>query len=174
MRALRGNLPLHQVVHSVVHAESRLMVFNSVSSYCGDMDPIRWTPYMDECLQSLRETKESPFDEGFIIQVRAQRLFQAVKDFALLRGLAGMPCKTPRPPATSRRIFDSEMAKIRDDVSTQIPNYGEARDRWDASTCTDTVLYSLCYVSYQLYPAQLPRDGSHEWMSHIASSTGSG
>ena len=70
-----------------------LIVANSVSSYCGDLDPMRWTPYMDECLQSLREARESPFDEGFIIQVRAQRLFQAVKDDGLRRGLAGLACK---------------------------------------------------------------------------------
>jgi hypothetical protein len=47
---------------------------SSVSVYFGHVDPMQWTPYMDDCITTLMETKESPYDEMFIYQVRLQRI----------------------------------------------------------------------------------------------------
>lgn len=52
------------------------MKFCRVSSFLQKSDPLRWTPFMDESLQTLREAKEAPFDETLVQQVRAQLLVE--------------------------------------------------------------------------------------------------
>ncbi|PYH93827.1 hypothetical protein BO71DRAFT_380628 [Aspergillus ellipticus CBS 707.79] len=45
-----------------------------VSSFFIQIDAMNWTPYMDECLDILSQSKESPYDEIFAHQVRLQRI----------------------------------------------------------------------------------------------------
>lgn len=51
----------------------------SVSVYFGHVDPMQWTPHMDDCITALMETKESPYDEMFVYQVRLQRIVGEVE-----------------------------------------------------------------------------------------------
>ncbi|KAJ5501837.1 hypothetical protein N7453_006654 [Penicillium expansum] len=45
-----------------------------VSSYFAQIDAMQWTPYMEECLDVLSRSAESPYDEMFAHQVRLQRI----------------------------------------------------------------------------------------------------
>ncbi|KAJ5491200.1 phosphoketolase 1 [Penicillium diatomitis] len=51
-----------------------------VSVYFGHIDPLQWTPYMDECAVALLRTQESPYDEMFVHQVRLQRIVGEVEN----------------------------------------------------------------------------------------------
>lgn len=51
----------------------------SVSVYFGHIDPMQWTPYMDDCIKALLQSKESPYDEMFVHQVRLQRIVGEVE-----------------------------------------------------------------------------------------------
>ncbi|KAJ5883783.1 phosphoketolase 1 [Penicillium subrubescens] len=50
-----------------------------VSVYFGHIDPMQWTPYMDDCINDLMQSKESPYDEIFVHQVRLQRIVGEVE-----------------------------------------------------------------------------------------------
>ncbi|PWY64730.1 hypothetical protein BO94DRAFT_357097 [Aspergillus sclerotioniger CBS 115572] len=45
-----------------------------VSSYLAQLDPMQWTPHMDECLEFLTQNAESPHDEVLAHQIRLQRI----------------------------------------------------------------------------------------------------
>ncbi|KGO68317.1 hypothetical protein PITC_066750 [Penicillium italicum] len=45
-----------------------------VSSYFAQIDAMQWTPYMEECLDVLSRSAESPYDEMFAHQVKLQRI----------------------------------------------------------------------------------------------------
>ncbi|KAK1714396.1 hypothetical protein BDP67DRAFT_618253 [Colletotrichum lupini] len=50
------------------------LISSAVASFLGKMDPLRWTPHMDECLQVLDEQPESPSDRTLVALVRMQLL----------------------------------------------------------------------------------------------------
>ncbi|KAJ5724055.1 hypothetical protein N7488_002090 [Penicillium malachiteum] len=50
------------------------MMSSVVSSYLKQIDPLQWTPYMNECLETLAKSSESINDEIFVHQVRFQRV----------------------------------------------------------------------------------------------------
>ncbi|ROV95570.1 hypothetical protein VSDG_05261 [Cytospora chrysosperma] len=50
-----------------------------VSSYFAQIDPMQWTPYMEECLELVSQNRECPYDEIFAHQVRLQRVAQEVE-----------------------------------------------------------------------------------------------
>ncbi|CEO58808.1 hypothetical protein PMG11_03510 [Penicillium brasilianum] len=50
-----------------------------VSVYFGHIDSMQWTPYMDDCIDALMQSKESPYDETFVYQVRLQRIVGEVE-----------------------------------------------------------------------------------------------
>ncbi|CEJ83950.1 hypothetical protein VHEMI03314 [[Torrubiella] hemipterigena] len=43
-----------------------------ISSYLGHIDPLQWTPYMEECLESLRINSECPGDDSLVCHVQLQ------------------------------------------------------------------------------------------------------
>lgn len=52
----------------------------SVSVYFGHVDPMQWTPYMDDCVVALLQSQESPYDEMFVHQVKLQRIVGEVEN----------------------------------------------------------------------------------------------
>uniref|UniRef100_L2FUC2 Zn 2cys6 transcription factor n=1 Tax=Colletotrichum fructicola (strain Nara gc5) TaxID=1213859 RepID=L2FUC2_COLFN len=50
------------------------MVTSNVASFLGKMDPLRWTPHMDECLQILDSHVTVPSDQALVALVRMQLL----------------------------------------------------------------------------------------------------
>ncbi|KAK9243068.1 hypothetical protein V1506DRAFT_494407 [Lipomyces tetrasporus] len=48
------------------------LVTSIISSFLQKIDALHWTPYLDECLQMLDETKECLNDESLVQQVRLQ------------------------------------------------------------------------------------------------------
>lgn len=46
----------------------------SVASFLGKMDPLRWTPHMDECLHVLDDQPETPSDRTLVALVRMRLL----------------------------------------------------------------------------------------------------
>ncbi|KAJ5710068.1 hypothetical protein N7493_009660 [Penicillium malachiteum] len=56
------------------------MMSSVVSSYLKQIDPLQWTPYMNECLETLAKSSESINDEIFVHQVRLQRVAGEIDD----------------------------------------------------------------------------------------------
>lgn len=52
----------------------------SVSSYFAQIDPMQWTPYMEECLEVVSQNGTCPYDDMFMHQVRLQRIVGEVEN----------------------------------------------------------------------------------------------
>lgn len=49
-----------------------------MSNYLQRLEPLSWSPYFDECLQILQETKECPNDELLVCLIRVQLISNKV------------------------------------------------------------------------------------------------
>ncbi|KAJ5893433.1 hypothetical protein N7495_005124, partial [Penicillium taxi] len=79
-----------------------------VSSYFAQIDEMRWTPYMTECLDVLSRSTESPYDEMFAHQVRLQRVAGEVESAKLT---------LTSPPSFYLPVFQTKV----NDIKTKIP-----------------------------------------------------
>jgi len=54
------------------------LIASRISSFLQKIDALRWTPYMDECLQILNERKECSNDDILVQQVRLQLILETI------------------------------------------------------------------------------------------------
>jgi hypothetical protein len=87
-----------------------------VSSSYGQIDAMQWTPYMDNCLELLVESKECPSDEVFIHQVRLQLISREVEN------AKGTPAV---PTAFILQALQSRLDVVKASVSREIQQDGE-------------------------------------------------
>lgn len=62
----------HVSLFFLYYGQLVLMLYISVSSYLGHIDPLQWNPYMEECLEFLSTNSECPGDDSLVCQVRLQ------------------------------------------------------------------------------------------------------
>lgn len=91
--------------------------FSSISWYFAKIDPLRWTSYMDECLQVLLEKSEAPSDEIFAHQVR----LHLVAEKATQLSSKDTDHEYHQVSGTSMpfylRAFNSQLSQIKSDYS---------------------------------------------------------
>jgi hypothetical protein len=51
---------------------------NRQASYFQDMDPMQWTPYLEECLEEINQIQEYPTDRVLIKFVRMQLIMEEI------------------------------------------------------------------------------------------------
>lgn len=85
----------------------------SISSYFAQIDAMQWTPYMDECLDTLSENQESSFDELFINQVRLQLLCQQVPQALSQDRESGHAEGTIVPPTFYLKALQSNLKELK-------------------------------------------------------------
>ncbi|XXG98168.1 hypothetical protein Hte_004489 [Hypoxylon texense] len=100
-----------------------------VSSYFAQVDPMRWTPQMEEGLHALSVNKACPTDEVFAFQVRLQLLAQRSihirdqrqEDSTLI---APSTTATPLPASIYVRSFHSQLQELRASLSPDLAQDG--------------------------------------------------
>lgn len=73
-------------------------MFGRVSTYFQRIDPLRWTPYLDDCLHVLADEKEYPTDILLVQFVRLQLIVEKVGQAPWHDGL-GDNCYSARAPS---------------------------------------------------------------------------
>ncbi|KAK1993065.1 hypothetical protein LX36DRAFT_268945 [Colletotrichum falcatum] len=98
------------------------LVTSSIASFLGKMDPLRWTPYMDECLQMLDDKPESPLDRSLAALVKMQLLkdeagkLSSRIDVSSREGADG-----PRtPPAMYVKMLQAQLQRIIQDLPADL------------------------------------------------------
>jgi hypothetical protein len=86
-----------------------------VSSYFAQIDAMQWTPYMEECLRLLSESRECPSDESFSHQVRLQLI---VREIESTKG-------TRIPLPFYIKALRSKLDDIKSSISLQLQQDGE-------------------------------------------------
>ncbi|OOG00092.1 hypothetical protein ASPCADRAFT_203985, partial [Aspergillus carbonarius ITEM 5010] len=83
-----------------------------VSSYLAQLDPLQWTPHMDECLEVLTQNGESPYDEILTHQVRLQRIASEMES---IRGTSA-----PVPLAFYLAALQRKVNEVKEGISPEL------------------------------------------------------
>ncbi|KAF7561477.1 hypothetical protein G7046_g2655 [Stylonectria norvegica] len=83
---------------------------SSVSAYFAQIDALQWTSHMEECLTTLSQSKESPYDEMFAHQVLLQKIAGEVE------GTKGTISTTP--PSFYLTAFRTKLDLVKADFSS--------------------------------------------------------
>lgn len=119
----------------------------SVSWYFAKIDPLRWTPYMDECLQILSTKQEAPTDKMLAQQIRLQLLAEKVAQTASKNTVfehseapkAHLPfyLRALRSQLVDiKRMVSPEVERNRKDLLYQFHQYTNRNQRFSSHTCT--------------------------------------
>ncbi|OJJ06457.1 hypothetical protein ASPVEDRAFT_87756 [Aspergillus versicolor CBS 583.65] len=88
------------------------LVTSIISSFIRKTDPLRWTPFMDECLQVLEEQQECLNDEILVHQVRLQMITDKLDLGPYHGGLASTPDPIQAPPSFYLHSMHARLRKI--------------------------------------------------------------
>ncbi|KAF2493509.1 hypothetical protein BU16DRAFT_541190 [Lophium mytilinum] len=91
--------------------------FSSVSAFLRYMDPLRWTPHMNECLDVLAEVKEHPTDDTLVQLVRMQLIVDKAVQFSAHYGEIGSNDFSQTPPSLYRLALQGQLQEIEKNVS---------------------------------------------------------
>jgi hypothetical protein len=100
------------VFFSLCFSESQANIF-SISSYLQRIDALRWTPHMDECLQTLAEKQECPTDEVLVQQVRLQLIVEKVTQARWHDGEIENAGPVRAPPAFYLKALQSQLQEVK-------------------------------------------------------------
>ncbi|KAJ4320921.1 hypothetical protein N0V84_005625 [Fusarium piperis] len=81
-------------------------------------EPIRWTSYMQECLQTLSEQGESHLDAILVAQIKCQLIFHQAEPFASVQPFLEGAQKTPS--ATLITALLRQLGEVRDTLPASI------------------------------------------------------
>ncbi|KAK2059580.1 hypothetical protein LY76DRAFT_511846 [Colletotrichum caudatum] len=98
------------------------LITASIAAFLGKMDPLRWTPYMDECLEMLNDKPESPLDRSLVALVKMQ-LLKDESDKLSSRfdkmSRQGIDHSKP-PPAVYVKMLQAQLQRIIQDLPTDL------------------------------------------------------
>lgn len=85
------------------------------------MDPLKWTTYMDECLDMLEESPEVLTDETLAVLVRLQRLNDEAQDLLIKDAMAD---GSTTPTYIFRKGLRERLNKIRQNARPELTANG--------------------------------------------------
>jgi hypothetical protein len=77
-RAVLGCFLITSMYARVEYIPIHMLIAFRISSFLQKMDPLRWTPHMDECLQFIDEAKDCHNDAILVQLVRLQLIVEKV------------------------------------------------------------------------------------------------
>ncbi|KAL5333796.1 hypothetical protein BJX70DRAFT_45511 [Aspergillus crustosus] len=84
---------------------------------------LRWTPFMDECLKSLEEQEDCPYDAILVHQVRLQLITDSLDSTLYQGGLTATPNPIQAPPAFYLHSMHTQLRGIESRIRTDSPHY---------------------------------------------------
>ncbi|KAL4860534.1 hypothetical protein BDV12DRAFT_191654 [Aspergillus spectabilis] len=83
----------------------------------------RWTPFMDECLQSLEEQKECPLGAILVQQVRLQLITDRLDSSPYQGGLTATPSPIQAPPAFYLQSMHAQLRSLQSRIPPDNQHY---------------------------------------------------
>jgi hypothetical protein len=87
---------------------------------------MRWSPYLEECLQTLAETREYPTDEAFVCMIRLQRIVETAAPISL-RNREIEQAETLRGSLLYLRALKLQLQDVKSKMSPHLENNGMGR-----------------------------------------------
>jgi hypothetical protein len=108
-------------------AVSVFWISSVMSTHFQRIEPLRWTPYLDECLQTLSESDDAPTDKIFVHQIRLQLLTD--KALSLTShddlGEARKDSIGTAPPAFYRKSLLLQLEAVKKEIPPEFQQTGE-------------------------------------------------
>lgn len=105
-------------------AESKLNYLR-ISSYLQRIDALRWTPYLDECLQMLAEKQEYPADTFLVHQVKLQLIVEKVSQAPWHDGLVDSIDSMKVPPAFYLKALRAQLRDFKQNIPPELQQNGK-------------------------------------------------
>ncbi|KAF2812287.1 uncharacterized protein BDZ99DRAFT_439292 [Mytilinidion resinicola] len=96
------------------------LITSFVSAFLRYMDPLRWTPHMNECLEVLAEAKEFPTDDTLIQLVRMQLIVDKAVHFSAQHGEVASNDFSRIPPALYRLALQGQLQEVEKNLSGNV------------------------------------------------------
>jgi hypothetical protein len=113
-------------VYEIVSLEPKAMLTTlRLSAHFQRIEPLRWTPYLDDCLQALNEAKDAPTEIVFVHRIRLQLLTKEALSLASHVDLGEARSPDPLPTGFYRKSLLAQLEKIKQDIPLELQHNGE-------------------------------------------------
>ncbi|KAL4862495.1 hypothetical protein BDV12DRAFT_190377 [Aspergillus spectabilis] len=94
-----------------------------ISTFVQRSESLRWTPFMDECLQSLEEREECPYDAILAQQVRLQLITDKLNSGPYHGSLTATPNPIQAPPAFYLHSMHMQLRDAQARITPESPHH---------------------------------------------------
>ncbi|KAG9229196.1 hypothetical protein BJ875DRAFT_475560 [Amylocarpus encephaloides] len=98
------------------------LVSSMASKFLQRLDTLKWTPYMDECLDVLIREKEVPADEIFVQQVKLQLIAERAVQVSAGKKDSGFVDTSKAPVAFYIKALQSQIEQVLENVDFESPS----------------------------------------------------
>jgi len=117
-----------------------MLIYDSVASYLQNIEPMRWGPYLEECLEELRKSNEYNTDPSLIKYVRMQHMAEKINSSPWFDGTDQFSGWKLYPPTLYIRALQGELQALKSALLTEFPKnckfYGPNRVRAVLKHCS--------------------------------------
>lgn len=94
---------------------------NRSASYIQNIEPMRWTPYLEECLEEVQRSNECSTDPSLVVYVRMQYTVEKVNLGALFDGTEQVSGWGLYPPTLHIRALKAQLQELEKGLERDFP-----------------------------------------------------
>jgi hypothetical protein len=98
-----------------------LLIYDRVASYFQNIEPMRWSPYLEECLGELQKFNEYNTDASLIKYMRMQHMVERINSSPWFDGTDQCSGWKLYPPSLYIRAIQGELQALKNDLQTEFP-----------------------------------------------------
>jgi hypothetical protein len=98
-----------------------ILIHDSVASYFHNIEPMRWSPYLEECLAELQKSNEYNTDPSLIMCVKMQQMVERINSSPWFDGTDQSSGWKLCPPTLYIRALQGELQALKNDLQTEFP-----------------------------------------------------
>lgn len=132
-----------------------MLMHGRSASYIQNIEPMRWTAYLEDCLLQLQESNQYSTDPLLVIYVRMQCMAEKVDSNSWFDDTEQLPGWKFYPPILHIRALKAQLQILGKDLETEFPQDGKSLNVGPVCSHTD-----LIYNSETLFALLQCRDDS--------------
>ncbi|RAQ57753.1 hypothetical protein COH20_004252 [Aspergillus flavus] len=119
-----------------------------IAQFLGRMDPLRWTPHMEECLTTLAESDESPNDTVLVQITRSRLLADIISQGPWSQNLYDIDTASRAPASFHMKAMQTQLQTLKSKIPV---NLAENR----------SILFHLIHTEVSLYETALSKPATN-------------
>jgi hypothetical protein len=98
-----------------------MLIYDRAASYLQNIQPMRWNPYLEECIGELQKFKEYNTDPSLIKYARMQHMVEKINSSPWFDGTDQFSGWKLYPPTLYIRALQGELQALKNDLQTEFP-----------------------------------------------------